>query len=339
MKREMSIWKGKIGPLLIAEIGGNHEGDFKYAQELTGLALEADVDYVKFQIYTGDTLVNRVESPIRNEHFKKFELTSEQHITLAQMCQNHQTGYLASVWNTADLEWVDPYMSFYKIGSGDLTAYNMLEAIAKKNKPMALSTGLADAQEILDTVKYLQSINHIYRDKENLSLLQCTSMYPIPKSDANLRVMQELKQATGLTVGYSDHTIGNTALEVAAAMGAEILEFHFTDEREGKTFRDHRISLIQEDVIQLKEKIIEIQELKGSPIKTPLPIEKEHRVSFRRAVYINRDLEKDEVVTPSDLTYLRPNHGIDAREGQQLIGKKAKAQIKKLQKLDWSLFD
>ena len=334
----MSFWKGKAGPLLIAEIGGNHEGDFEYALKLTRLAIESKVDYIKFQIYTGDTLVNKLESPARNEHFKKFELTREQHLALAQMCHDHQIGYLASVWNTADLEWIDQYMSFYKIGSGDLTAYSILAAIAAKNKPLVLSTGLAEKSEIMATLEYLQSVNSMYHDKNNLALLQCTSMYPIPYSDANLLVIQDLKQATGLTVGYSDHTVGNQALEVAVALGAEILEFHFTDSRENKSFRDHQVSLTKDEVIQLRESILLIRDLLGSKQKRQLKIESEHRVSFRRAVYLNRDLQKNQVVSSTDLTFLRPNHGIDAREADQLIGKRANTKIKKLQKLDWSLF-
>ncbi|MGI9541786.1 MAG: N-acetylneuraminate synthase family protein [Cyclobacteriaceae bacterium] len=334
----MSFWKGKVGPILIAEIGGNHEGDFEYAVELTRLAIEADVDYIKFQIYTGDTLVNKLESPTRNEHFKKFELTREQHLTLAQMCHERNIGYLASIWNTADLDWIDQHMNFYKIGSGDLTAYPVLKAIASKNKPIVLSTGLAEKSEVIDTIEYLQSINPMYADKNNLALLQCTAMYPIPNSDANLLVIQDLKQATGLTVGYSDHTVGSQALEAAVTLGAEILEFHFTDTRENKSFRDHQVSLTKDEVILLKEKILLIQDLLGSPQKQSLKIEAQHLVSFRRAIFLNRDLGKNEIIKETDLTFLRPNHGIDAREVKRLIGKRAKTKIKKLQKLDWSLF-
>jgi N,N'-diacetyllegionaminate synthase len=97
-------WKGKYGPLLIAEIGGNHLGDFDYAKRLTELAIQSDVDYIKFQLYTGDTLVSRAESPDRNTHFKKFELEKEKYIYLAEMCRNHGKGYMASVW---DVDFID----------------------------------------------------------------------------------------------------------------------------------------------------------------------------------------------------------------------------------------
>ena len=115
-------WKGKHGPLLIAEIGGNHEGDFENAKRLTQLAIEADVDYIKFQLYTGDTLVSKLENPVRNAHFKKFELSRAKYIELAQMCNDSNIGFMASVWDVSYIDWIDEYMPIYKIGSGDLTA-------------------------------------------------------------------------------------------------------------------------------------------------------------------------------------------------------------------------
>ncbi|MEM9833377.1 MAG: N-acetylneuraminate synthase family protein [Bacteroidota bacterium] len=330
-----NFWQGKHGPLLIAEIGGNHEGDFDYALRLTELALEADVDYVKYQLYQGDTLVSREESPQRNEHFKKFELSQEKYITLAKLCQENGAGFLASVWDTEYFSWIDPYLDFYKIGSGDLTAYPILKATAQQNKPILLSTGLATLDEVLSSVQYIQSANDMYREPQNLALLQCTSMYPIPFSDANLAVMSLYRQATGLPIGYSDHTVGSTALEIAVAMGAEILEFHFTDSREGKTFRDHQVSLTRDEVRLLIKKITKIKELQGKSLKYPLPIEADHRISFRRAVYPRTHLKKGTQISEYDLTCLRPNHGIDARDFDKVLGKTLQVDVKAHQKLSW----
>ena len=123
MKNYNNPFKGKHGPLLIAEIGGNHEGDFEYAKKLTQLAIDSDVDYVKFQIYSGDNLVSKKESPTRNKHFKKFELSKEQHIELANMVVESGLKYTSSVWDINSMMWINDYMDFYKIGSGDLTAY------------------------------------------------------------------------------------------------------------------------------------------------------------------------------------------------------------------------
>lgn len=329
-------FKGRLGPLLIAEIGGNHEGDFEYARELTRLAIDTDVDFVKFQIYTGDSLVSSLESPDRNRHFKKFELTRDQHLELARMVTQAGKQYMASVWDADAIEWIDEFLPVYKVGSGDLTAYPLLKRIAKRGKPVILSTGLATEKEVLETVEYMQGQNSVYRRPEMLALLQCTSMYPIANGDANLNVMKRFKSLTGLTVGYSDHTEGSKALYYAVAMGAEILEFHFTDKREGKQFRDHKVSLTPDEVNALAKEIELIYEYQGRETKEPVQIEldNKHEVSFRRAVYPSRDIAAGEVLSEENLTILRPNHGIDARLFESLIGKRAKRAFRKHEKLD-----
>ena len=334
-------WKGKHGPLLIAEIGGNHEGDFDYAKKLTQLAIDSGADYVKFQLYTGDGLVSKIESPDRNQHFKKFELSPDQHIELAKMCRKQQVGYTASVWNFDALDWINPYMDFFKVGSGDLTAYPMLRALAQFQKPMLISTGLASEKEVVEAVAFLREQNEFYKKKESIAVLQCTSMYPIQNSDANLNVMHRFKELFNCAIGYSDHTEGSYAMEIAVAMGAEILEFHFTDDRTGKIFRDHKVSLTKDEVQELINKIILINTLKGSSEKKALPIEIDngHDKSFRRAVYPIRAIEKGEILTKEHLTVLRPFHGIAAREFDQLIGKKALKDLEKYQKLSWDYFE
>lgn len=337
MKRN---FKGKHGPLLIAEIGGNHEGDFEYAKRLTQLAIESDVDFIKFQIYTGDSLVSSVESPQRNAHFKKFELSQDQHLELAKMVQDAGIGYMSSVWNKDALAWIDHAIPIYKIGSGDLTAYPVLRETAKKGKPMIISTGLSTEEEVLQSVKYIQLQNPIYNDPDQLAVLQCTSMYPIPKEDANLSVMTTLKRKTGLTIGYSDHTEGSQALVTSVIMGAEILEFHFTDSREGKQFRDHKVSLTRDEVLEMIVGIKEIQALQGNPVKKPVQIEidNNHVETFRRAVYPSRDIKKGETITEDMLVTLRPNVGIDARSYFDLIGKTAKVDLQKHGRLSFENF-
>jgi sialic acid synthase SpsE len=331
-----SPWQGKYGPLLIAEIGGNHEGDFDYARRLATLAIGAGVDVVKFQLYRGDTLVSPVESPDRNQHFKKFELAREQHLALADQCRDAGVRYLASVWDLEMLEWIDPCLDMYKIGSGDLTAYPVIRELARRGKPILLATGLATLREVTDAVGYLQSVNARYRDPDALALLQCTSMYPIAAADANLQAMDTLRKATGLTVGYSDHTEGTQALALAVAMGAQILEFHFTDSRDGKSFRDHKVSLTPPEVATLIREIGETRVYQGDGVKRPLDCERDHVVSFRRAVYPARDLPAGAVLGERDLICLRPNHGIDAREYDRVVGCKARVELKAFRRLDWS---
>lgn len=333
----MSGWNGKKGVYIIAEIGGNHEGDFEYAKKLTRLACKTGVDAVKFQVYTGETLVSKVESPDRHAHFQRFELTPDQYIALAQICKKAGVTFAASVWNIQAIEWLDPYMEYYKIGSGDLTALPILRRIASIGKPIILSTGLATMDEVFDAVSFIQSQNPVYKNRNHLGILQCTSMYPIPNCDANLNVMKTFSENFKATIGYSDHTIGPDAVELAIAMGAEIVEVHFTDSREGKTFRDHKVSFTPEEIKQLIEKIEKVHLLQGSPNKIPADTEVEngHIVSFRRAVYPVRDLSAGTILTEDLLTILRPNHGIDARHYYDLIGRKLKKDKKAFEKLDW----
>ncbi len=325
LTRERAVsfsWRGDVGPMLIAEIGGNHEGNFEVAREMAGAALSSGADCIKFQLYRGDTLVSPVESPDRHKHFQRFELTRDQHLELARMCREGGAVYNASVWDLEMLDWIDPFLTFYKVGSGDLTAWPILRELAKRRKPILLSTGLATMDEVLQTVGFLQRVDEVYRQPEMLCIMQCTSMYPIPDQDANLRVMDALRAATGVSVGYSNHTVGAAALRAAAAMGAEVLEFHFTTSREGQTFRDHKVSLLTEEVRRLKEEVSQISALRGSGVKVPQASElaAHHEVSFRRGAYVRRMIRAGEVIKADDVVLLRPAHGTDARDADSLVG-------------------
>ena len=327
-------WDGKNGPLLIAEIGGNHEGDFAYAKRLTKLAIKSDVDIIKFQIYSGETLVNNLISPNRFKHFKKFQLSKKQHIYLAEMCLANGIKYLSSIWDTKVLKWLDKYLEIYKIGSGDLTAYPIIKEFAKKGKPIILSSGLSNTKEIKNTINFLINKNKKYKSKEFLSVLQCTSSYPTIDQEANLKIVTQLVN-NNITAGYSDHTIGSLALKSAYTLGAQILEFHFTDTRKNKTFRDHKVSLNFNETKELIKDLKRIKNLLGTNIKKPTAseIKSKHLISFRRGIYLNKNLERGTKIKESDLVCLRPNIGVDARDYKNIIGRKVKRNIKKLEKL------
>lgn len=335
----MSGWQGKHGPYLIAEIGGNHEGDFDYAKHLTILACESGVDAVKFQVYTGDTLVNKIESPERNAHFKRFELSKEQYIELAELCHHMGVTFTASVWDFRAFDWIDPYMEFYKIGSGDLTAYPILRKVTSFGKPIILSTGLATLAEVKDSVNYIQSQDFRYRKPEYLALLQCTSMYPIPEEEANLRVMELFRKEFGLAVGYSDHTEGTVAVETAVAMGSQIIEMHFTDQREGKVFRDHKVSFTPDEICELRRKIDQIKRLQGKKVKEPTPSETQsgHVTAFRRAIYAAQTVEAGSFISPNNIIVLRPNVGMDARQYDAVLGSTTKKDLAPLERITWDM--
>lgn len=326
---------------LIAEIGGNHEGDFGLAKEILFSALETEVEVVKFQIYTGDSLVNKLVSPSRNQHFKKFELKVDQYHELAEITESNGKRFNASIWDLDLFYEFERYLNFIKIGSGDFTNYYLLEKLSESNLPMILSTGLCTFEEIKKTVNHLRQQNEFYRKIKNLSLLQCTSMYPIPYREANLNVLNSLK-TLGVTVGYSDHTEDLEALTLAYSMGAKILEFHFTLEKlKSREFRDHKVSLTQKDVNSLCSRIETINLLKGDLIKNPTEseISNGHLKSFRRGVFLNNGKEIGDTITFQDLTFLRPEEGIAASEYHNIIGKKCLVAINALEPLKFCYFE
>lgn len=325
---------------LIAEIGGNHEGDIAYAKKLVKLAASSKAQIIKTQAYTGDSLVNPRYDPKRNTHFKRFELTLQQNLDLAELVKASGKKFSVSVWN---IDWVEdflPFVDYYKVGSGDMTNYPMLSKLASTSKPIILSTGISSFEEVKSAVQYLRSRNAAYNEEDNLVVLQCTSMYPIGWEDANLGVMQAYREEFRTTIGYSDHTIGNEALCYAKTLGADFLEFHFTDDK-SREFRDHHISLTHEEVNALHDKLESIDQLIGDGIKRPMSIELEnnHHYSFRRGLYASTDLYPGRVVVESDLEALRPCEGLGAENIHDVVGRKLLRKKGKGDKFGWDDFE
>jgi len=325
---------------IIAEIGGNHEGDINKARELMHLAIESGADSIKFQVYSGDTLVNIKEDPKRVRHFDRFSFTDVQYINLAKECISLGADFNASIWNERQIDLLDPFLSFYKIGSGDLTAFSLIKKIVAKNKPIVISTGLSTIKEISNTVDYICSLNKVYKSSKMISILQCTSMYPIPDEDANLNVIRTLQEAFSYSIGYSDHTEGVKAAQLAIALGADILELHFTDDRNNKDFRDHQVSFTPDELKEIKSNSKFIRQLLGDGVKRPMQseINSDHLTSFRRALYPACNIKKGQIIKESDLIALRPMHGIPADKLISVVGRTAKIDISKLSVLDVNFF-
>lgn len=329
-------------PYLIAEIGGNHEGDFNTAQSLVQEAIAAEVDCIKLQIYRGDLLVNAHLSPQRNAHFKKFELSHEQYKILIDQIISAGIDFNASVWDEENLMRYEPYMPWIKVGSGDMTNYPLIQKICAFKKPIYISTGLSHWSEVQQVIAFIEAQDPWYKKPENIAVFQCTSMYPIEDTDANLAVLEQYK-SLGHSVGYSDHTEGLDALVAATIIGSTVLEFHFSTAtlKAAKEFRDHKVSLTQADVVELKKRIDYWARFAGDPMKKPYPIELEsgHVKTFRRGAYLKKDLPKGHTISIEDLCFLRPCEGISAHEFQQLIGKKLNRDVAGLAPLAFSYFD
>ncbi|PWL30929.1 N-acetylneuraminate synthase family protein [uncultured Roseivirga sp.] len=327
---------------LIAEIGGNHEGDFEVAKDLLYQACESPVDCVKFQVYTGDSLVNSRLSPDRNKHFKRFELSIDQYLQLAEICEGKGKDFNASIWSHELIKEFEKYLNFIKIGSGDLTHYYLLEKVAELQIPIIVSTGLSHAYEVDDVVSFIEGCDPYYKERDHICVMQCTSMYPIPFSDANLAVLDSYKKLKH-RIGYSDHTEGFTALKFAYAKGADVLEFHFSSPelKAERTFRDHKVSLVADEVRALAADLDEIDDLLGSSVKAPCEIEitTDHVTTFRRGVFLMKNLSKGHILTLDDLVFLRPAIGIPANEFSKLIGRKLKRDVLSLETLSFDMFE
>lgn len=311
-------------PFIIAEIGGNHEGDFEYAKKLLINASEAGANAVKFQTYYPDKIVSKVVNKERHEHFAKFALPIEKYIELAELAHKNNIMFMSSIWDKDSLKILDPYIGIHKIGSGDLTNYPLIEEILKTNKPFIFSVAMANLEEIKETVEFINNKNPSYLKEGKLAILQCVAMYGDPKHEfANLNVIRELQtQFPKVNIGYSDHTIGNYAANIAVALGANILELHFTDDK-SRDFRDHHLSVTKDELLELRNNISLTSALLGSSEKKPVKdIESPERIwEFRRACYLNQNCKKGDILTEENLTTLRPCEGIDARNFYQLLGK------------------
>jgi len=323
---------------LIAEIGGNHQGSFEKALDLCELAINSEADCIKFQLYNAENLVNPFISKDRYKHFKNFELTKDQHIYLAEKCIKSGKDYSASIWDLNMISWIEPFLKFFKVGSGDLTSRQYLRRFAITGKPIILSTGLSNQKEVQEAINFIREVNPYYWNSGSIVLMQCTSMYPIEDSDANLSVISSFSKIENIITGYSDHTRGNKALINSISWGAKVLEFHFTDNKNNETFRDHLVSLELEDVNQLKRDCIQAIKMIGDPIKKPLDIEinNGHIESFRRAIYPSRDIHKGEKLSEDNIICLRPCKGIGAEYFDEVIGKELLISIKKYQELNWN---
>ncbi len=254
--------KNKI--FFIAEIGSNHEGNFKTAKKLTYEAIHSGADAIKFQIFNAETLVNKKIDKERYKHFKRLQLNINQFIKLAKICKKYNKIFMASVWDSFLLKKINPYLKIHKVGSGDLTNFKLLDELIKTKKPIIISTGLSNQQLIDRVIKFFNSRDLNYIKKKKLAILQCTSNYPNPSNEVNLKIMESFKKRYDIPVGFSDHTLDETACEIAFILGAQILEKHFTINKKIKTFRDHQISMTKNDVSKYLKKISKIEKIIGN---------------------------------------------------------------------------
>lgn len=315
---------------VIAEAGVNHNGDIKIAKQLIDVASDAGADAVKFQTFQADSLVCRtarkanyqLETTDRAETqydmLKKLELTQQMHQELMEYCVTKNIMFLSTPFDLASIELLSELgIQIYKIPSGEITNLPYLREIAKQHKKIVLSTGMSSMEEVKTAVKVLK----IY-GAGDITLLHCNTQYPTPISDVNLLAMVKMQEETGLPVGYSDHTQGIEIPIAATALGATVIEKHFTMDKnmEGP---DHKASLEPQELKQMVAGIRKIETALGSKMKQASASEMANVAIVRKSIVAATSIKKGEKYTEKNLTTKRPATGINPMLWDEIIGKVA----------------
>lgn len=333
--------------IIIAEAGVNHNGDLNQAKELVKVAAEAGADYVKFQTFKADKIVSKeakkaaYQSQNQNDGddnqynmLKKLEMPEFWHLELIEYANLLGIKFLSTGFDEESidfLETLEPDM--YKIPSGEITNKPFLQHIASKGKPIVLSTGMANIEEIKQAVAVIQQKG---LSKDLITVLHCNTEYPTPMKDVNLFAMEHIKQEVGVAVGYSDHTLGIEVPIAAVALGAKVIEKHFTLDRSSPG-PDHRASLEPNELREMVKSIRNIElAISGSGIKVPSPSEKGNLKIVRKSIHCNRDILKGEIINREDLICLRPGNGISPMDLDKVIGRKAKENFPAYHNLNFS---
>ena len=319
-----------MGVFIIAEAGVNHNGSFDLACKMVDAAKAAGVDCIKFQTFKSKNVVSRNAQKAdyqksttgggsQADMLKKLELSFEEFLSLKEYCDRLGICFLSTPFDFDSIDFLNSIqMPFWKIPSGEITNYPYLVALAKTRKPVVMSTGMCDMTEIEAAISVLRE-----NGTKEIKLLHCNTEYPTPFEDVNLRAMQTMRQAFGLEVGYSDHTRGIDIPIAAAALGAVIIEKHFTLDRnmEGP---DHKASLEPDELAAMVSGIRHIEQALGSGDKTPSPSEKKNRAVARKSIVAKRKIEAGEEFTEENITAKRPGSGISPMRWTEVLGTKAK---------------
>lgn len=327
---------------IIAEAGVNHNGDIALAYQLIDKAVDADCDAVKFQTFNPKKLVskktkmasyqekNTGKNQTQQQMLEKLTFKKDDFIELKKYCDKKNIIFLSTPFDEESADLLYDLVPYYKIGSGDLTNHKLLEHIAKKNKPMILSTGMSYLKEVEKAIQVIKQVNN----KIELFLLHCTTNYPCPIEEVNLKAMITLKDAFKLPVGYSDHTEGIEIPIAATALGANIIEKHFTLDKtmEGP---DHKTSLEPEELKEMVKKIRNIEKALGDGIKQPNESEKEIMQFARKVLVINKNMKAGSLITKSNIEIKRAGKGINPEFIDIIVGKKLIKDIDEDEAIQW----
>lgn len=318
---------------IIAEAGVNHNGDMLLAKKLIDVAVDCGVDAVKFQTFHTEKNISRcapkaayqqigqLKKESQFELIKRLELKDKDFVELARYCTKKKILFLSTPDDAQSVDFLARLgMPIYKIASGEITNLPHLRKISSLGKRVILSTGMADLKEISAAIKILIKNGTKKRD---IVLLHCTTEYPAPVAEVNLRAMLTIKKKFGVAVGYSDHTNGIEVSIAAAALGAEVIEKHFTIDK-SLPGPDHQASLSPNELAKMVQGIRHVEEALGDGIKRPSACELKNIPIVRRSIFAARDIRRGETFTEKDLIAKRPGTGISPMRWDQVVGSHAK---------------
>ena len=308
---------------VIAEVGVNHFGNIEIAKHLIDRAIIARADAVKFQIFKTENLISSI-APDWIERLKPKELPYDAFRYLKEYCEKKGIMFLATAHDDESLDFYNSLNPVaYKIGSGEVSNTPYLRKIAKKKKPVILSTGMYDMDDVREAV-------NIFLDEGNseLVLLHCVTCYPPVPEDINLKVINTMQKEFKCPVGYSDHTIGNDMVLAAVAVGASVIEKHIAVSKNAPGSQDCPVSCDERDIIEMVNSIRKIGKALGSGVKVPSESELKSKEWARKSIVAKTDIKKGTVIKEDMLTLKRPGTGISPKDISKVIGRKAQKDIK-----------
>ena len=311
--------------LVIAEIGNNHEGCYSLAEEMIGLAAGAGADAVKFQTIVPERLVSLSQKD-RIEQLKRFQLSYEEFEKLSQVAKKEKIIFLSTPFDIESAQFLEPLVPAYKIASGDNDFFPMIDAIARTGKPIIMSAGLTDFQGVGKTVDFIEDLWTKNSIDQDVAVLHTVTSYPALPEEVNLLAIKEL-QSLNVTVGYSDHTVGTETAVLSVALGARIIEKHFTLDKNYSDFRDHQLSADPKEFSQLVERVKNASKLLGQSEKSVQKSEALVMEKVRRSIVAKKDLDENTVLTWDDLSWVRPGGGLAPGDEEMVLGKRLRKRV------------
>ena len=317
---------------IIAEVGNNHEGNFNIAKKLVRLAAKAGADAIKFQTFKTENFIRKKDIK-RFKQLKKFELSYEQFKSLKKLAHIKKIKFISTPLDLESADFLIKNADLIKIASSDNNFFPLIEKVLKSKKSIIISTGMINILQIKDLTNYIYKVIGKKSAIKRIALLHCVTNYPVEDEFANLRSVEYLIKNSKLTIGYSDHTIGNEACIAAVAMGAKVIEKHFTISKKFSKFRDHALSADYIDLKNIVTGIRKVEKQLGRFNKEIQKPEKKLIKIVRRAAYADKNIFPGEKITLKNTKFLRPALTSNFFNLKKIIGKKIKRLFIKIKKL------